>query len=68
MDRQQFVFNIDELFEQFDMAQVLDKARKAHYRKVFQEEKYSTKNAGVIDGLEKPIDEVKHPVDWVIKD
>jgi hypothetical protein len=68
MNSEQFVFNIDELFEQFDMTQVLAKARKADYRKVFQEEKYSTKNAGVIDGLEKPIDEVKHPVDWVIKD
>lgn len=68
MNSEQFVFNIDELFEQFDMTQVLAKARKANYRRVFQEEKYSTKNAGVIDGLEKPIDEVKHPVDWVIKD
>jgi len=68
MNSEQFVFNIDELFEQFDMTQVLAKARKADYRRVFQEEKYSTKNAGVIDGLEKPIDEVKHPVDWVIKD
>ena len=68
MHRKDFVFDIESLYDQFDMSAVQDKARKANYRKVFQEEQYSTKNAGVIDGLEKPIDEVKHPVDWVIKD
>lgn len=68
MNREDFVFDIESLYEQFDMAQVIAKARNADYRKVFQEEKTPTMNAGIIDGFEKPIDEVKHPVDWVIKD
>ena len=68
MNSERFIFNIEKLFEKFDMTQVLAKARKADYRRVFQEEAQPTTNAGVIDGFEKPLDQVKHPVDWVIKD
>lgn len=68
MNSERFIFNIEKLFEKFDMTQVLAKAREADYRRVFQEEAQPTINAGVIDGFEKPLDQVKHPVDWVIKD
>ena len=57
MNSERFIFNIEKLFEKFDMTQVLAKARKADYRRVFQEEAQPTTNAGVIDGFEKPLDQ-----------
>ena len=68
MNREQYIFDIDPLYEQFDMADVLKKAREAKYRKIFQEERKPGYNAGVIDGFEKSIEQIQHPVDWVIKD
>tara|TARA_B100000989_G_scaffold120888_1_gene89156 strand:+ start:1302 stop:2009 length:708 start_codon:yes stop_codon:yes gene_type:complete len=68
MNREDFVYELDHIFEQFDMDSIAKKARKSKYRRVFKEEAVPGMNAGVMDGLEKSSEEVKHPVDWVIKD
>ena len=64
MSRENFVYDLDHIFEQFNMEGMVSKARKANYRRVFSKENFPTQNAGVIDGLGKPLGEIKHPVDW----
>ena len=68
MSRENFVYDLDHIFEQFDMESMAEKARGSEYRRIFAQEKFATQNAGVIEGLEKPLEEVKHPVDWIVKD
>lgn len=68
MTRENFVYDLDHIFEKFNMESMVSKARKANYRRVFAKENFPTQNAGVIDGLGKPLGEIKHTVDWVVKD
>ena len=68
MSREDFVYDLDHIFEQFDMESMAKKARGSNYRRIFAQEKFATQNAGVIEGLEKPLEELKHPVDWIVKD